>query len=294
MGYSMGCSPTKEPPPPALQTYTAEKPWINTKGSCGPEKRQEFYSILTSGLQGAQLSGKNLYLVFGFASQGYAEEGPFGWPDVQKSLEAWCQQNDERHKADGTGWILMTQGDGDYGIKSIESIAQYVSKREPKTPVVFIQSHLGYAEPGSKYWPTYASAGYFGEGVYHNAAKLDKEGNPRVGEDGSPMLQEAWGGYVKGATGERTGAFAFPDDAIHNQTFGNDSLAAHLGGVFVAGGGAITEEQVEMYELFKSSRQGDCFQAAVTKDGNPSNLNEVYVTGDASAQARTCVSPRVC
>ena len=40
----------------------------------------------------------------------------------------------------------MSQGDGDYGHDSIETIAQMVAARG--VPVVFLQSDFGYAEPG--------------------------------------------------------------------------------------------------------------------------------------------------
>ena len=84
-----------------------------------------------------------------------------------------------------------------------------------QVPVVFIQSDFGYAAPGSDYWPTYASAGYFGPGLCHDEPKLDKacllsfiadvcantlkrcalqEGKPRVNKAGVPMKAEAWGG----------------------------------------------------------------------------------------------------
>ena len=67
-------------------------------------------------------------------------------------------------------------------------------------PVVFLQSDFGYAEPGSAYWPGYASAGFFGPGVRHLMVKR-KDGKPVVGRDGRPVYQECWGGYQKDAEG---------------------------------------------------------------------------------------------
>lgn len=266
---------------------TPESPWINVKPEDGPppnddETRKTFLKVLQSGLTGARLNTAgqpaNLYLIFGYASQGYGDMDE-GWPLVEKVLEEWCQRNDERHKEAGTGWILMTQGDGDYGKKSIESIARYVRYREPPTPVVFIQSDFGYAAPGSAYWPAYASAGYFGPGLHHQKVKLDKEGNERTNKDGSPMLTEAWGGYVKARDGTLTGELGFPDDAIMTQHFGGEALRDHLGGIFVAGGGDITFEQAALYRLRQAGRPGDCYVAALAGDGSESKLSSILAPG---------------
>lgn len=271
---------------PALAT--PDTPWINTATEDGgpPDTdgtRNEFFETLSKNLKGAQLNAEgqppNVYLIFGYASQGYAEELEQGWPQVEKCLEEWCQRNDERHKDAKTGWILMTQGDGDYGKKSIESIAQYVRNREPATPVVFIQSDFGYAAPGTPYWPTYASAGYFGPGLHHHKVKKDKEGNDRKNKDGTPMMTEAWGGYVKDADGKPTGELGFPDDAIINLKFGGVSLRDHLGGIFVAGGGDITYEQVALYRLRDAGRLGDCYVAALAGDGSESKLSGALAAG---------------
>jgi len=224
----------------------------------------------------------NLYLIFGFASQGYCEhdpDGKNGWPAVERILEQYCKENDERHKATGTGWILVTQGDGDYGQKSIESIAQYVRNRDPPTPVVFVQSDYGYAEPGTAYWPSYASAGIFGPGEFHDIPKLDKEGNIRKNKDGEILKSEAWGGYVKDKDSQRTPLLGFPDQAIMTHDFDGVCLRSHLGGLFVAGGGAITEDQVALYSMRNCGRAGDYFIPSVTKDGSESPLNALLAHG---------------
>merc|ERR1711998_827051 len=72
----------------------------------------------------------------------------------------------------------------------------------------------------------------------------------------------------------------FPDDAILNHTFDGVCLRDHLGGIFVAGGGDITREQVEIYKLRAAGRPGDYFQPANALDGTPSKLNEVLLTGN--------------
>lgn len=257
----------------ALAMASTWRPWFNKKTDEGlpPADRAMFVEVLRRHLVGARLADPsmgetpNLYLAFGFASQGYGE-----WESVERALEQWCQQNDERHRQ--TGWILMTQGDGDYGKKSIETIAQYVAARG--TPVVFMQSDYGYAEPGSAYWPTYASAGFFGPGLYHQQAKLGQDGQPRVGKDGAVMLKEAWGGYVKDLEGMRTGELAFPDAAMLEESF-DERLSDHLGGIFIAGGGDITAEQVEVYQFGQAGREGDCFVPAVTEGGVESKLNSM-------------------
>lgn len=270
---------------------TTEAPWINEKGPDGgvpdtDETRATFLHILKARLSGAKLNEAgqppNIYLIFGFASQGYGDMEN-GWPLVESTLEAWCRENDERHAEAGTGWILMTQGDGDYGKKSIESIAQYVRTRgdqgKPQVPVVFIQSDFGYAAPGTDYWPTYASAGYFGPGLCHDKPKLDKEGKPRVNKAGVPMKAEAWGGYVKDANDTPTGQLGFPDSAIVEQDFDGEELRNHLGGIFVAGGGAITAEQVALYQMRQAGRAGDIYVPALALDGSASVLNASLASG---------------
>jgi hypothetical protein len=272
------------PVPGKTEAYTPENPWINAKDKEGniPDDRAAFVDVMQHRLVGARLnkSGEkpNLYLIFGFASQGYGDSET-GWPRVESQLDEWCKKNDERHREAGTGWILMTQGDGDYNKKSIESIAQYARNRVPPIPVIFIQSHFGYAAPGTPYWPTYASAGFFGPGLFHDKPKLDKEGNPRMDKDGNGMKAEAWGGYVKDAEDKPTGEYGFPDAAIMLQDFAGVKIREHLGGIFVAGGGEITKEQVALYGLRAQGREGDYFVAATTVDGSESPLNTLLAPG---------------
>ena len=80
-----------------------------------------------------------MILLSRFATAGYSNFG-----EVLVALDAWCQANDKRHGAEG--WILMTQGDGDYGHESIETLASVVAARG--TPTVFLQSDFGFCEPG--------------------------------------------------------------------------------------------------------------------------------------------------
>jgi len=210
-------------------------------------------------------------------------------------LQEWCDANDKRHR--DTGWILVTQGDGDYGHRSIESMAQLVARRLPPVPVVFFQSDYGYAEPDTPYWPSYASAGLFGPGVYHHETKLDKEGRTKTDKDGEVERKEAWGGYAKDADGKPTGTLGYPDQVLVQTPFGTEKsmLKHHIGGIFVAGGGAITEEQTRIYQLRGAGRQGDYFCPATTLKGEPSVLN-VLAKGyeeDAKAEVARGTGKRV-
>lgn len=254
---------------------TPKCPWFNRpqhqNQTDNDEDRQRFADVLQSGsLRGRRIDkdnadNKNLYLCIGFASQGYAD-----WPSVEQALSAWCDANDERHREAGTGWILLTNGDGNYNRKSIESIAQFVSARG--TPVVFVQSDFAYCEPDDTYWPTYASAGFFGKGVFHDLDKVDEAGWPLRDADGAPQKRECWGGFAKDSAGAWNGRISYPDAAVLHEEFDNLTLGAHLGGIFVAGGGDIACEQVELYG-WDGSRDGDCFVPASAADGTPSKLN---------------------
>jgi hypothetical protein len=248
-----------------LSTYSQSNPWINRLSEDEIDSRELFYNVLREGLDGARLSDlghtPNLYMAAGFSSQGYQD-----WDIVELALEKWCNLNDKRHKKEGNGWILLTHGDGDYGHKSVESIAQFVAARG--TPVVFIQSHFGYCEPNTPYWPTYASAGLYGTGKFN-------------WQDG--ISSKSWGGYLKNnkkgtvySQYDDNKNIAFPDDALMNLTFNNHSLYDHLGGLFIAGGGNITREQAEIYRFLDGKRAGDHFVPANSINGEASQLNALY------------------
>lgn len=266
--------------PRQLEAATPAKPWFNRKppaDTTPPQCRRTkatFADVLQHRLQGARLANldvgetPNLYFCMGFASQGYED-----WASIESALSIWCDANDERHRSEGTGWILLTNGDGDYGKATVETIAQFVKSRG--TPVVFVQSDFAYCEPGSAYWPTYASAGFFGEGIFHDLDKVDnKTGLPCLDADGTRKKRECWGGFAKDSKGQRDGRLSYPDAAVLNETFGSVSLAPLMGGIFVAGGGDIACEQVELYG-WTGAREGDCFVPANAEDGTPSKLNSL-------------------
>lgn len=260
----VGIDPARPP------TASRDSPWINTGPDMTATARASFLQVLQSGIPNAALNTKdqqrNIYMMFGYASAGYSN-----FDVVLACLEAWCQDNDERHGSEG--WILMTQGDGDYGHESIETLASHVAARG--VPVVFIQSDFGYCEPGTPYWPSYATAGFFGPGVRHKKVKM-RDGEP-VMKDGQPVMQECWGGFQKDEAGERTGDLAYVDWAMMFETFGDARLMDHVGGVFVAGGGEITVEQAEIYDVLgcdlvtgEKLRPGDFVAVSRDSKGNVS------------------------
>eukprot|EP00656_Telonema_subtile_P028354 TRINITY_DN3077_c0_g1_i2.p1 TRINITY_DN3077_c0_g1~~TRINITY_DN3077_c0_g1_i2.p1 ORF type:complete len:294 (-),score=61.95 TRINITY_DN3077_c0_g1_i2:607-1488(-) len=234
---------TSVPEPDLVKTASRDAPWTNAGPEMTSTARAAFLQLLQTGLLNAHLNSPtqppNIYMVFGFASAGYSN-----FDRVRAELEVWCEKNDERHGPEG--WILMTQGDGDYGHDSIETLASLVAARG--VPVVFLQSDFGYCEPGTSYWPKYASAGFFGPGVRHCSQKMRK-GEVVLNQHGEAVMQECWGGYQKTAEGERTGRLAYVDWAMVHEEFGGVLLMDHVGGIFVAGGGQITVEQAEIYDV---------------------------------------------
>lgn len=252
--------------------YNIEYPWMNTKvnGSLPDfETSWSFFTnVLFNGELGVRVIDQNIYPIAGFSSDGYSN-----WKDIEPQLSAWCDTNDQRHK--NTGWILMTDGERDYGHKSIESIAQFVAARG--NPVVFLQSHFGYSEPCDTNWPTYASAGFFGPGKYSfiNGDKV-----------------KCSGGYVKDDTPidsgmsskiyPNTGQLAFPDYARETYLCPDGRpLSHHFGGWLIVGGDNITREQSEINRFMSTKLRNDAYIPAYTiaTDKNPSTpsvLNALY------------------
>lgn len=60
---------------------------------------------------------------------------------------------------------------------------------------------------------------------------------------------------------------------------GEIMLKNHIGGIFVAGGGAITSEQCFLWRLRDGSRPGDYFVPAKSLDGSDSPLNQLLLPG---------------
>ena len=56
-------------------------------------------------------------------------------------------------------------------------------------------------------------------------------------------------------------------------------LKKHIGGIFVAGGGAITSEQCFLWRFRDGSRLGDYYVPAKSLDGSDSLLNQLLLPG---------------
>ena len=249
-----------------MSGFSRFNPWCNF-GSDGKfdlsqnsfSKEMEFKNLLLDGSLGVKVSDKNLYVLCGNATTGYANIDY-----ILSKIDKWCDIRDSEHP---NGWVLMTNGDGYYGHPSIETIATHIANKG--VPVIFIQSHFGYCEPDSDYWPKYASAGYFGKGVLHPKMVEDK---PKLDSDGNPILVECWGGYQRDIDGNKIG-ISFPDNALNNSFEG--FLINNLGGFLIVGGGKITIEQMEIFKF--GSHNKDHFIIAFDKDKISSPANKVYL-----------------
>ena len=112
--------------------------------------------------------------------------------------------------------------------RSIHSAARFVADRG--TPVVCLMSDYDQCEPGMPQWPSYASAIYFGLGMYHEAAPA-KLGQKALGK------RPCRGGYVRDARRKPTSQLSFPDGCVASRYFEGTTLRDHIAGLFVAGGG---------------------------------------------------------
>ena len=253
-----------------MAQFDQNQPYFNANCECTSETMTTFMSHLRSGaFKGVKLGEdgrKNAYRLFGNASTGYSKKQ---FPYIREKVEKWCQRNDDMHGPNN--WILFTDGDGDYGHESIETIASIVAERG--VPVVFLQSDFGYAEPGTPYWPPYASGGFYGQGVRHLHQKKNKDGEPVFDKNGDPVMAECWGGIQEDLNGLETGVLSFVDDAYMNLF--NGELQANLDGMLVVGGGAIVVRQMRI--LIFGSRPNDKFIIAFTKDELSSAANKVFI-----------------
>jgi len=254
-----------------LSTYSRETPWMNIpqtelsfRSSC-----DEFYEVLSSKLEGAILDkdGANLVLLMGFASQGYLEEQQH-FDSILNNVREWAERMDALHN---NNWILVTHGDRDYGHASITTVADFISRgdetKRRNTPVVCLQSDFYYSEPGSAYWPHYASAVLFGPGKYHSV-----HGKHQSKVSGGYVMTK----YENDVFEKRTGGLSFPDEAMTTILFNDGVLQRHLYSILVIGGGDITREQAEIYMLLSGARLHDMYIPALSKIGKPSDLNAIY------------------
>ena len=117
-------------------------------------------------------------------------------------------------------------------------------------------SDFDICEPGMPQWPSYAAAVYFGLGRYH------EELPAKIGQ--KPVSKRPCrGGYIKNGRQRPTKELSFPDHCIFTYYFQGTTLAEHIAGVFVAGGGEEIRDQLKIYGVDMSDRgDGDCYVRA--------------------------------
>lgn len=215
-----------------------------------------FVHSLENGDIGVSLRNNNLYMLMGMSFRGISEH------DIDRVLakvDGWCVENDARHP---DGWILLTNGDTDYGYFSIETVASHIAKRG--VPVVFIQSKFEQLYPLK--FPTYACMGLVGEG--------------KIGFMNGGIVP-VWGGRVRderrGPLYEDTGMLSFPDEVL-TAKFGDSDvcLADNFGGILIVGGGNITREQSEIYRFLISGRVGDLYIRCNDRNGKASIMTSLH------------------
>eukprot|EP00656_Telonema_subtile_P028358 TRINITY_DN3077_c0_g1_i7.p1 TRINITY_DN3077_c0_g1~~TRINITY_DN3077_c0_g1_i7.p1 ORF type:complete len:296 (-),score=68.73 TRINITY_DN3077_c0_g1_i7:97-984(-) len=99
------------------------------------------------------------------------------------------------------------------------------------------------------------------------------------------IRDRCWGGYVKDAAGCPTKQLAYVDWAMQKQRFGGVRLIDHVGGIFIAGGGEITVEQAEIYDILAIDprtkellRPGDFVVVSQDLNGHVSSTGTVTLT----------------
>lgn len=248
-----------------MSLFDRNSPYFNKDANFSSKSMFEFMNHLLSGnIGGVKLNG-NGYRLFGNASTGYSKKQ---WPYIQDKVLKWCASLNAKH---GVGnWMLFTDGDAYYGHESIESIASIIA--DLGIPVVFLQSDFGYAEPGSPYWPAYASGGFFGPGVRHLFQK-SKGGELCFDKDGQPLMAECWGGPQEDVDGNFTGVLSFVDQAYFDLFEGE--ILNNINGHLVVGGGEIVVRQMNLYKF--GTREMDYFIIAFTKEQISSPANKVFI-----------------
>lgn len=258
--------------------YNRETPWFNNNCEFNAKKVNEFLSLLKNGSFGFQMRDRNVVFLYGLASRGYSNMSSI----IQKT-DSYLMEMDNLFP---DGYCIMTNGDGEYDCESITTIAKHIADHVMPNgklvPVGFIQSSFGYAEPGTSYWPPYASFGLFGPGVRHQFQKI-KNGELVFDKQQQPVMAECWGGYVhreekqlvmdKNTT---TPLLSFVDQVLFDSSeIGLNQLYDNVCGFLVAGGGAIALEQIEIHSI--GSRTMDKIMVAFDKDKLPSEVNRIAV-----------------
>lgn len=258
--------------------YNRENPWFNKDCEFNSVKVHQFLSLLKNGNFGFQMENGNVVFLYGLASRGYSN-----MKTILTKVEQYLTEMDGRFP---NGYCVMTNGDGEYDCESITTIAKYIADHTMtngvKVPVGFIQSHFGYAEPGTSYWPPYASFGLFGPGVRHKVQKIRK-GELVVDKEQRPVMAECWGGYVQQENkqlviDEKTGdpILSFVDQVLFDTSeLGLNQLYQNVSGFLVAGGGEIALQQMKIHSV--GTRIMDRVMVAFDKDKLPSEVNKVAV-----------------
>ena len=263
-----------------IERWTKENPWFNRNDNdFSMETKLEFLDILSNGSLGAKMKGKkNVFFLYGQATKGYS-----GIQGILEKVDKWMLQVD---KECPEGWILFTNGDGEYDCDSITTIAKHISEHVMpngnKVPVVCIQNDFGYCEPGSDYWPPYASAAIFIPGHRHHTPKI-KDGQVVLNENGDVVYVECWGGFLKGPNGQRlrnntTETTEYKLAAVDEIMFAKDGfkrISDHVGGYLVPGAGVIGLEQCEIHNV--GSRPLDKIIIAFDKNKMRSETNSLAI-----------------
>jgi len=241
-------------------------PWSNQGADGLPTDSQDqfdlFVNVMKNCLRGTRLSfpfeagGGNMYLALGFGEAGFDETS---WNYVSAHLKTWCDHNDERHPR---GWILMVIGEPSVAKRSIHTMAEFVEKRG--VPVVMLMSDFDYVRPEEMMWPAYASAVYFGPGVYHDAINAQEP-------------QPCRGGFARDGHGVVTQQMSFPDACILGRKFEGYNLAEHIAGVFAAGGGREIQDQLKIHRVSKAGRDktADTWVRASDASGRLTRISRV-------------------
>jgi hypothetical protein len=227
--------------------HSQDHPWYNKSLSIQDDSIREFIHVLTHNIKNVKLSDPNkqetpnIYTLLGYAKQGYS--------DFESVLNKFDSLINKLNCLHPEGWFLLCHGDGKRDYPSIYNLIKHAEQRG--IPVIVNQSHFGYSEQGTPYWPEYARACLFGEGKYNINSKGEK--------------QECWAGYVSitdsdGSTFQ-TGDVSLPDMLI-------STLTPYINGIVVVGGGDLSHQECIHHKFLKNVRNKDVYIDAKSLNGD--------------------------